>query len=107
MMLAKMGAIGWSRCVPPAIALLLIAAPAAAHMVDKGLATISVSERSVDYNLLLTLSSATPQSPDVMQLSQTGAASDYASLLQAIQQRIRIASNGRACTAAPGSIAPP
>ena len=106
-MLAKVGCVGRRLSQLGALALIVLAAPAAAHVVDNGLATITVSERTIEYNLLLTLSSATPQSPDVMQLSQSGAPSDYASLLQAIQQRIRVSSNGGACTAAPGSIAPP
>ena len=91
----------------PALVLLLAAAPVAAHTVGKGLATITVNGQTVQYNLLLALTAAAPQTSNAMQLAQPGPTADYSPLLQAVQERIRVASDGRPCQAATGSITPP
>jgi len=98
------------RCVQrlaSALLLLLVAAPAAAHTVGKGLATITVAGPNVQYNLVLALSATAPQGLDAMQLAQPGPGADYSPLLKAVAARIRIVADGHACDVSPGSITPP
>jgi HupE / UreJ protein len=91
----------------PALALLLAVVPVAAHTVGKGLATITVSGRTIQYDLLLALTATAPPTSNAMQLGQPGQTTDYSPLLKAVQERIRIVSDARPCQAAPGSITPP
>ena len=87
--------------------LLLALVPAAAHTVDKGLATITVNERTIQYHLTLALTSTAPQTSNTMQLGQPGSGADYSPLLKAVEDKIRVASDGQPCQVAPGSITPP
>ncbi len=90
-----------------ALVLLLAATPLGAHTVGKGLATITLSGQTLQYNLVLALAASAPQSSNAMQLGQPGPGADYSPLLKAVEERIRVASDGQPCQAAPGSIAPP
>jgi hypothetical protein len=90
-----------------ALVLVVTVAPVAAHTVGKGLATITVNGQTIRYNLLLAIASAESQTPNAMQLGQPGPNTDYSPLLKAVQDRIRVASDGRPCQAATGSITPP
>ena len=95
--------LSWAR----ALVLLLAVAPVAAHTVDKGLATITVNGQTLQYNLLLALTAAAPQTSSAIQLGQPGSSTDYSPLLKAVQEKIRVASDGRPCQVAPGLITPP
>jgi len=90
-----------------ALVLLLAAAPAAAHTVGKGLATITVAGPNVQYNLVLALNATVPPSTDAMQLAQPGAGADYAPLLRAVATRIRVVADGHTCDPSPGLVTPP
>jgi hypothetical protein len=95
--------LSWAR----ALVLLLAVAPVAAHTVDKGLATITVNGQTLQYNLLLALTPAAPQTSSAIQLGQPGSSTDYSPLLKAVQEKIRVVSDGRPCQVAPGLITPP
>jgi HupE / UreJ protein len=90
-----------------ALVLLLAVAPLGAHTVGKGLATITVNGQTLQYNLVLALAATAPRSSNAMQLGQPGPGADYSPLLKAVEERIRVASDGQPCQAAPGSITPP
>jgi len=94
-----------TRLLPAACALglLLSAAPAPAHTVGKGLVTITVDGKRIQYNLLLAVS-AVSQGPDAIPLARPA---DYAALLDLVKQKLRITSDGQPCEAEPGSITPP
>ncbi len=90
-----------------ALVLLLATLPLGAHTVDKGLATITVTGQTLQYNLLLALSATTPQGSNALQLGQSGPGADYSPLLKAVEEKIHVASDGQPCQVAPGSITPP
>jgi len=91
-----------------ALAWLLVAASAAAHTGGTtGLATITLSGQTVQYNLTLPLASVTPELADAMRLGQPGINPDYAPLLKTVQQKIHVLADRNACEAAPGTITPP
>ena len=71
-----------------------------------GTATITVSGETVRYNLTLP---DVPPGPlaDQMHLGRPDASADYRPLIQAISEKIRIESDGRACTPAEGEVVPP
>jgi len=96
-----------ARRFSSALLLLLASAPAAAHTVGKGLATITVTGQNVRYNLVLALNAAAPQGLEALQLPKPGPGSDYSPLLTAIEQRVRIEADGHVCQAAAGSVTPP
>jgi len=89
------------------LVLLIVAAPLGAHTVGKGLATITFTGQTIQYHLLLALTATAPQTSNAMQLAPPGAAADYSLLLKAVQERIRVASDGRPCQAGAGAITPP
>jgi hypothetical protein len=90
-----------------ALFLLLAAVPLGAHTVGKGLATITITGQTIQYNLLVALTATAPEGSNAMQLGQPGQTIDYSPLLKAVQERIRVASDGRPCQAATGSVTPP
>jgi HupE / UreJ protein len=99
-----------ARCVrrlASALVLLLAAAPAAAHTVGKGLATITVTGQNVQYHLVLALNASVPARADAMQLAQPGPGADYTPLLRAVAARIRVVADGQPCDASLGPITPP
>ncbi|HTS53486.1 MAG TPA: HupE/UreJ family protein [Burkholderiales bacterium] len=87
--------------------LLLTVAPVGAHTVGKGLATVTVTGQTIQYNLLLALTPTAAQTPNAMQLGQPGPTTDYSPLLKAVREKIRVASDGRPCREASSSITPP
>jgi hypothetical protein len=89
-----------------AIALVAAASLASAHTVDKGLASISIDGQSVNYHLMLAVSAVTAQGTAGVDLGP-GAVPDYSLLLQAVQKRVAIESNGRACVPATSRLTPP
>ena len=90
-----------------AVAATLAASFVSAHTVDKGLATISLDGQSVNYHLMLAVSAVTPQGAASVDLGQPGATPDYSPLLKAVQEKIAISSNGKACTPATPALTPP
>jgi hypothetical protein len=101
-----MGVLKFLRCLSLALALCAAAAPACAHTVGKGLATITVTGQTVQYHLLLALS-ATPQEFPGLQLTPTGTAVEYQPLLTVIQEKLQLIADGQACSPTPGTISPP
>ena len=71
-----------------------------------GFATITISEKSVRYSLTL---SDVPPGPlaEQMHLGQSGATPDYRPLITTVSEKIHLASDGSACSAAEGRIVPP
>jgi hypothetical protein len=99
---------GWSRLKSALVLVLLLATvPLGAHTVGKGLATITVNGQTLQYNLLLALTATAPQTSNAMQLREAGPTTDYSPLLKAIQESIRVASDGRPCDVTHSSITPP
>ena len=90
-----------------ALAAGLVAAPVLAHTVSKGLATITLSESSVQYSLQLQVSAAPPQAPTAVDLGPGDAPPDYARLLAIVREQVQVAADGEPCRAAPGTITPP
>lgn len=80
---------------------------ASAHTVDKGLATISIDGRSVNYHLALAISALTANGGKGVDLGPAGAVPDYAPLQKAVQTKVVITSNGTACTPATPNLMPP
>lgn len=87
--------------------LLAWAGLAGAHTAGMtGFATITIGEKSVRYNL--TLSDVAPGPlAEQMHLGQPGATPDYRPLITAISEKIHLAGDGAACTAAESRIVPP
>jgi hypothetical protein len=84
-----------------------LASAACAHTVDKGLATISVEETSVNYHLQLAVSAANVQGQSGIDLGKPDAPPNYAPLLQAVTEKLSIAANGKACTPGAPALTPP
>jgi hypothetical protein len=85
----------------------LIAAPALAHTVSKGLATITLDETKVQYTLQVQMSAAPPQTPEGVDLGPADAPPDYARLLDIVREQVQVSADGAACPPAAGTIAPP
>ena len=86
------------------VTLMLACLAAAAHTGGtNGFATVTVADRTVRYSLVLPLSSVPPQLGDAMRLARPDAAPDMAPLLAALENKIKLASNGRPCDPAPAS----
>jgi len=90
-----------------ALVAILAGSAASAHTVDKGLATISLDAQSVNYHLLLAVTTVTPQGSAGVDLGKPGAPPDYSVLLKAVPEKIAITSNGKACTPATPALTPP
>src|SRR6185503_1103903 len=90
-----------------ALVSILAGSAASAHTVDKGLATISLDGQSVNYHLLLAVTTITPQGAAGVDLGKPGAPPDYSVLLKAVPEKIAITSNGKACTPATPALTPP
>ncbi len=71
-----------------------------------GIATITVNGATVRYDLSLPDVASGPLA-ERMHLGRPGVAADYRPLLEAISERIRIESDGKACAATPGEVVPP
>jgi len=89
-----------------ALVAILAGSAASAHTVDKGLATISLDAQSVNYHLLLAVTTVTPQGSAGVDLGKPGAPPDYSVLLKAVPEKIAITSNGKACTPATPALTP-
>jgi hydrogenase/urease accessory protein HupE len=99
-----------SQLISPALgfALLLSAVPAEAHSGGTtGLATITVSGQTVQYNLSLPIVSLTPQLAEAMHVGKRGIAPDYSPLLEVVTEKIRLHSDAGPCEATPGTVRPP
>jgi hypothetical protein len=95
------------RSVGIAMALLLCATAAAHTGGTTGFATVTVSEQTVRYSLVLSMASVTPELADRMRLGQPGFAPDYRPLLAAVERHVHLSSDGRLCQATPGTVTPP
>jgi hypothetical protein len=90
-----------------ALSACLIAAPALAHTVSKGLATVTLDETKVRYTLQVQMSAAPPQTPEAVDLGPADAPPDYARLLDIVREQVQVSADGAACPPAAGTIAPP
>lgn len=89
------------------IGCLLVANSTFAHTVGKGLATITLSDSTVRYSLLLAVSVTAPQSAGSVDLGPAGAPPDYGRLLATAKEQVQVEADGGACALGPGSITPP
>jgi hypothetical protein len=72
-----------------------------------GLASISVSGQTVQYNVQLPVAAITPQLAEAMHLGQPGVAPDWQPLLALVSQKIHVRADNAACEPTPGTITPP
>lgn len=85
-------------------ALMLAWLAAAAHTGgSNGLATVTVVAGTVHYGLVLPLASVPQELANTMRLGRQDAAPDPAPLLAALENKVKVASDGRACDPAPAS----
>jgi len=78
-----------------------------AHVAGKGLATITVNDRTIGYSLLLSLAAAPQDGPAGLQIGQPGSEQDYRPLRQAIDAHLHVSADGKPCRPEGARVTPP